>query len=446
MFGLEYRPKTFKEVIGLDLIKKILISNIKTGRYARGYIFEGSYSSGKTTISRIFARGILCENPLEDYSPCNVCNSCKSFLSNSHPCYIEIDAANNGTKDKIQEIKEFFRFDTIIGRGKRVILFDEAHNISKEGKDALLIELEKERSNVILLFCTTESHKMPETIKSRCYVFRLPEPTEKDILNKLKFICESKKIEYDEDALYKMIICSGRHYRDAENKLSMLVSLYDKVSTKNVEEVFSVYDSDIVNLLLFLSNNLTAIIDNSLSLLSKMNAKDVYESILRILNDAIKMSNGVTFVSPTYSEMLKKLVDFYGDILYSLLDYFLSKKIIDSVFLQSYLFILYFKFMKGDFKKEQKKINAEQEKDTLNVTNSKKDDFVSVLEKLNPWERDAIIREIKNQGGSGIDKKEVPNLVSGWEVSNTVEIEESKIEIAPEVFKNILKRGGMCNW
>jgi DNA polymerase-3 subunit gamma/tau len=450
LFGLENRPMTFKEVIGLDVIKKILVSNLKTKKYARGYIFEGSYSSGKTTLSRIFARSILCENPQEDYSPCNVCESCKSFLAGIHPCYLEIDAANNGTKDKIQEIRELFRFDSIIGGDKRIILFDEAHNISKEGKDALLLQLEQEKSNVILIFCTTESHKMPETIKSRCYVFRLPEPSEKNILHKLKFICERNNIEYEEDALYKIVLSSGRHYRDAENKLSMVISIYDKVKVENVEEVFSLYDKEIVKLLLYLSNNLSGIIEISYSLMLKMDVKDIYESIIRILNDAIKVSMGITFNSSDYNKMLKDLFNFYGDVLYNILDYFLSKKIIDINFLQAYLYVLHFKFLRGDFKNEinknVKEKEKKQEQEQVNVNINKKEDLNTIMEKLEPWERDIVIREMKNlkENNNKVNIELEERISTIWKTNvkdNIQNLEINSIEITPEIFKNILEGG-----
>ena len=150
MFGIKYRPLSFKGIYGLPVVKKVLQKILSTGVYDPGYLFEGAYSSGKTTISRIFARSILCENRLEDMSPCNVCESCRAFLENRHMDYIEIDAANNGTKDKIQDIKELIKYESITGT--KIILYDEAHNISKDGKDALLAQLEKEDSNVIIIF------------------------------------------------------------------------------------------------------------------------------------------------------------------------------------------------------------------------------------------------------------------------------------------------------
>lgn len=449
MFGIEYRPLTFKEVIGLDAIKKILVSNLKYKKFARGYIFEGSYSTGKTTLSRIFARSILCENPQEDYSPCNECDSCRLFLGNRHPNYFEIDAANNGTKDKVQEIEEMLKYDSIIGNSKRIILFDEAHNISKEGKDALLLRLERRSDNVIFIFCTTEYNKMPDTIKSRCYVFRLPDPTEKDILEKLKFICRIKSIGYEEDALYKIVLSSGRHYRDAENKLSMVTSISDKITKDVVKEIIFIYDEEIVEFLLNLSNNLSAIIKNIEDLASKMNIKDIHESIIRILNDAIKMSKGYVFVSEDYSNLIKKIVDKYDKILYDLLDYFIERRFSDLIFFQSAVFLLYNKIVSGEFNKNINNLvvnKVEDKKENKVNENVEEKEIISALidGNMEPWKRESILRELKRKKElTGTKEVVIEEKVSKiWRTDfnfNAKEMEKEEIDL--EKFKRIINGG-----
>lgn len=450
MFGIEYRPLTFKEIIGLEVIKRILISNLKYKKFAQGYIFEGSYSTGKTTISRVFARSILCQNPQEDFSPCNTCYSCKLFLENRHPNYFEIDAANNGTKDKVQEIREMLRFDSIVGNSKRIILFDEAHNISKEGKDALLLQLEKKDENVILIFCTTESNKMPETIKSRCYVFKLPEPTEKDILKKLKFICRSRSIEYEEDALYKIVLSSGRHYRDAENKLAMASAISNKITKDIVKDIISIYDEEIVNLLLNLSDNLSGIIEEIERIISKMTIKDIYESIVRILSDAIKVSKGFVLVSNDYMSLIKKIVDKYDMILYDLLDYFLKKRFLEPIFFQSSILLLHNKIVSGEFSKVRYDSNSRD----IKVNNIEKKENNKELEdkeilsilldgNMEPWKRDSLLREYKKKKEQFKKEEVIEEKVSKfWKTDYNLKAKEMvKEEIDVDKFKQIIGGG-----
>ena len=345
MFGKEFRPLDFSSVLGVSVVKKILQGYLSKNEYDTAYLFVGSYSSGKTTLGRIFARSILCENRTADMSPCNSCPSCKSFLEDRHPGYLEIDAATNSGKDRIQEIKDSLKYESIAH--KKIILFDEAHGISKDGKDALLKQLETEDPNIVFIFCTTEIEKMPETIKSRCIEFHLPEPSESLVIEKLKSICESKKITYDPEALDIIVRSSGRHYRDAENKLRQ-VSILGDVSVENVQQVVTLYDQEIVEMLLNLPGNLSRSMQIADELTAKMDIRSIYHSILRILNDAIKYSVGISHGSEQYNALMKSLRSQYSSVLFEILDFILAKnRLSDLVFFQSDFLILHHKFSKG---------------------------------------------------------------------------------------------------
>ena len=393
MFGVKYRPLTFSGVYGLPIVKKVLQKVLRSGQFDPGYLFEGSYSSGKTTISRIFARAVLCENRQEDMSPCNKCSSCRAFLENRHTDYMEIDAANNGTKDKIQEIKEAIRFESVTGT--KIILFDEAHNISKEGKDAILTQLEKEGTNVIIIFCTTEIEKMPETLRSRCVEFCLPEAKDDDIIDKLQKICETQKLKYDTEALHLILRATGRHYRDAENKLRQISMLGD-INKENVQDIINLYDDDIAEMLYNLPDNLSKVVEISDYLISRMNIKSIYSSILRILSDSIKHMNGVTFSSIAYTKSLNALNKKFGAILFELTDYILNRnKLNDVTFFQSDLLILHYKFVKGGLKFkpfEPLKSESQPVKKERPKTASR-----GIIDdpNLEPWEKEEKLRELK---------------------------------------------------
>jgi len=438
MFGKEFRPLDFKCVLGVPIIKKILQGYLSKNEYDTAYLFVGSYSSGKTTLGRIFARSILCTNRSEDMSPCNTCPSCKSFLEDRHPGYLEIDAATNSGKDRIQEIKESLKFESIAH--KKIILFDEAHGISKDGKDALLKQLETSDPNIIFLFCTTELEKMPDTIRSRCIEFHLPEPTESLIVEKLKTICDAKKIPYDPEALEIIVRASGRHYRDAENKLRQ-VSILGDVTVDNVQQVVILYDQEIVDMLMALPKDLSKAMQIAEQLTSKMDIRSIYHSILRILNDAIKHSVGVTFDSDRYSALLKLIRAQYDRLLFEILDFVLSRnRLSDLVYFQSDLLILHHKFAKGglNFKgfvppSDDEQTAKKEKKEPREVVDTKN---------LPPWQKDEVLRRYKMDKLQKTDASgKLPERVStkwGPETVEKTPAQIKKSKLSPEEFRKMM--------
>jgi len=437
MFGKEFRPLDFKSVLGLPVIKKILQGYLKKDTYKTAYLFVGSFSSGKTTLGRLFARAILCENRAEDQSPCNTCPSCISFLEDRHPGYMEIDAATNSGKDQIQEIKDSLKFESIAR--KKIILFDEAHGISKDGKDALLKQLEAIDPNVIFIFCTTEYEKMPNTVRSRCVEFHLPEPSEDLIVDKLGQICELKSIAYDPEALEIIVKASGRHYRDAENKLD-LVSVLGDISVENVKQVVSLYDEEITDMLLSLPNDLSRAMKLAQQLTSKMDIRGIYHSILRILNDAIKGSVGIPFSSETYTELLKALKNQYNTVLFEMLDFILAKnRLSDVVFFESDLLIMHHKFSKGGLNFKGFTAPAEEEPVTRKELKNGPREIVDT-KNLQPWQTEDVLRKFKMDRLKKETQPEVPERVSEkWgpeKVSIPAQLKKTKL--TPKEFQTLV--------
>lgn len=441
MFGVEFRPLDFESVYGLDTVKDVLRGALKSQDYDPGYLLAGSYSSGKTTIGRIFARAVLCPNKSSDMSPCNQCPSCRSFIEERNPGYLEIDAANNGTKDRIQSIKETLQYESI--SGYKIILFDEAHRISKEGKDALLTQLERIRNNVILLFCTTEIEKMPPEIASRCLEFHFPDPTEKEIVRKLKDICEVKDLSYKDQALRMIVRSGGRHFRDAENRLRQ-VSLLGDITEENVKKVATTYDKEIAALLLYLSTDISKSLKVADYLVTKMDVRRLYHNILAMLNDAVKSMNGVIFLDEHYHSLLRKLEERYDKTLYEMVSHILGKnRLNDVTFFTSDLMVMHYKFKKGGFKVEGFSGRPSQS-DPVSKEPSEKEKFKKETledENLEPWERDERVRAFKMRNiKKGPDAK-VPERVSdSWGPEEKKgAFNREKAKLTPKEFERIVR-------
>ena len=447
MFGVEFRPLTFDSVLGLDVTKDILRAILRDGSYDPAYLFIGSHSTGKTTLGRIFARSVFCTNRKEDMSPCNECKSCKMFLDNKHPGYLEIDAANNGSKEKISNLKEKIQYESVTDY--LIILFDEAHNLSKEAKDALLTQLEQTGNNVIIIFCTTEADKMPDTISSRCIQFLLQNPSEKDVRDKLAEICKIKELEFDPEALFTIVKGTGRHYRDAENKLRQVSYLGD-INNDNVNKVVSLYDEEITALLLTLSYDLSKAMKISDVLVSRMNVKNIYESTLKIINDTIKYMNGISFDSERYNSLLKTLAKQYGNSLFEVLNYILSKnKLTDLTMFQTDLLILHYKFLRGGFDPQEiKSTQGVEEKESPKDSKNERASVIQTIkdiQELPPGEKEDVVRAYKNdRRNKGKDSRVDERVSDKWgpEVKDNVAPMLHKKEVTRDVISKVLQGHG----
>ncbi len=411
--GTKYRPITFSDVLGLDNIKDILRATLRKGEYKPAYLFIGEYSSGKTTLGRLFARSILCSNRQEDQSPCNECQSCRDFLENRSTSYTEVDAASKGTKEKVQELLEALTYETVTE--KRVILLDECHGISSAGKDALLLQLEKNNSNVVFIFCTTAGDKVPSQLKSRCCEFQIPLPTEANIQKKLEYICNLNDYKYNPDALYSIIQSTGRHYRDAEIKLGLVVLLGD-INEENVSKVVTTLNKEIAYLLASLPYDLAQVFKAVDYLVGRLNIKDIYENILRMLNDTLKYTQGVTFESSTYTETLKILSKQYGSSVYEILDYILTKnRLNDPTVFQSDLLVIHYKLIQGHFEPKASAVAPKKDIPQKPVNPAQNKTSLEEIYNLPPWEKEEAIREMKNKKLQEKNEKGIEdNVTKSW--------------------------------
>jgi len=440
MFGTEFRPLDLKSVIGLEDAKEVIGSILIKNMIDPAYLFVGSLSSGKTTLARIFARGILCTNRSDDGSPCNTCYSCKSFLEDRNQGYIEIDAANNSGKDKIKELFESLRYESVANT--KIILFDECHNLSKEAKDALLKQTEDPIENVVYLFCTTDVDKMPGTLRSRCIEIQLAQPTEQDVQKKLVYICEQKKLKYDPEALHNLSRSSGRFYRFAENKLRAVSYLGD-ISVENVNKVSPVYIEEICDMIITMSYDLTESIKTCDFLISRMNIKNIYESMLKIIVDSIKISSGISTDSPFYNGLIKKVSGQYGASLFEMLSYIIGKnRFVDTTMLQSDILVMHYKFLRDQFapKDMTPKKNVSVDSSTPQPQKIEGPSSLNEIARLPGWKREEAVRNIVQK--NRLEKKDdrVAEKFSdacGPEAGGKVP-KSTRKSISPEEFKKRL--------
>lgn len=227
-------------MLGQEDTVRILRQFIAQGTgFHQSYLFAGPFGSGKTTLGRILARGLLCDSPKENGDPCDQCDSCRSILDGgTHTEFVEVDAATNSGKSEIRKITEEIEYATFSGK-RRVYLFDESHQLSRDALDALLKPLEEnipgsQDKKLVCIFCTTEPEKMRTTILSRCApVFMVRPLSPKVIAKRLAYICDQEGIEYDEDMLPLIGEITECHIRDSIKAIEG-VSLLGPLDRSNV--------------------------------------------------------------------------------------------------------------------------------------------------------------------------------------------------------------------
>lgn len=202
----KYRPKTFDEVIGQNHITRTLQNQIEHDQIGHAYLFTGSRGTGKTSVAKIFARAVNCLHPVKG-SACGECENCKRLEQDNDINIIEIDAASNNKVDDIRNIREKVRFMPV-GAKYKVYIIDEVHMLSDSAFNALLKTLEEPPSYVIFILATTEVHKLPQTILSRCVRFDFRLVPAELLAKHLAKIFDKESIKYDEESL-KIIASAG---------------------------------------------------------------------------------------------------------------------------------------------------------------------------------------------------------------------------------------------
>ena len=246
-----YRPKNFSDVIGQEHIVRTLKNQIENNNVGHAYLFCGTRGTGKTSTAKIFSRAVNCTN-LHNDEPCNECENCREILEDKTMDVVEIDAASNNSVDDIRELRENVKYSPAKSKYK-VYIIDEVHMLSQGAFNALLKTLEEPPSYVIFILATTEPHKIPATILSRCQRFDFKRVTVKDISSRMRYICEKEGIEADEKALNLIARNSQGALRDALSILDQCISfegnkisyndVIELLGSVNIEQLFDLAES-----------------------------------------------------------------------------------------------------------------------------------------------------------------------------------------------------------
>jgi len=218
-----FRPQTFDELVGQEEVLQSLRRALDQGRVPHAFLFTGSRGVGKTTSARILARCLNCEQGPTP-SPCGVCGPCKSILDGSNPDVIEMDAASNNGVDDVRQLRESVSFATMQSR-YRVVILDEAHMLSKQAWNAFLKTLEEPPPQVVFVMATTERHKVPDTIISRCQVLAFRRVGEIDLKKRLRMIADKEGVAIADAVLEEIAMAVRGGVRDAETALERILPL-----------------------------------------------------------------------------------------------------------------------------------------------------------------------------------------------------------------------------
>ena len=320
----KYRPTDFSSVVGQNEIKKILSNAISKDNISHAYLFSGPRGTGKTTTAKILAKMVNCEH-LKDGEPCNECESCRNLFNSND--VIEIDAASNNGVDEIRDLREKATLVPSICRYK-VYIIDEVHMLTTQAFNALLKILEEPPKHVIFILATTEYHKIPLTITSRCQKFQFNKLEIEDIFKRLREIADLEKINIEDEALYEIAKISDGGMRDSINFLDQIRSFTnDKITISDVYEVCgNISSEDIYKLFVDLAERKA---ENITLFFEKMNENGknynkFFEDVVCFLKDVVLYQENVNI------SLIKSKVEYVKEIakLYSESDIF---NIIDSI-------------------------------------------------------------------------------------------------------------------
>src|SRR5215475_10231181 len=219
----KYRPKTWDEVVGQDHVVTTLKNAIAADRVAHAYLFAGSRGTGKTTLARLLAKAVNCTNPDPHKRPDNECENCKAVNENRFLDLIEIDAASNTSVDDVRDLRDKINFTPSQGKYK-IYIIDEVHMLSTAAFNALLKTLEEPPPHAIFVLATTEIHKIPTTVLSRCQRFDLRRVPAELIVERLKKIAAAEKIKATDAALACIARLADGGMRDAQSIFDQMIS------------------------------------------------------------------------------------------------------------------------------------------------------------------------------------------------------------------------------
>jgi DNA polymerase III subunit gamma/tau len=241
----KYRPRGWAEVIGQEHVVQTLRNAIAADRVGHAYLFAGPRGTGKTTLARLLAKAVNCLAEDRSKRPCNQCENCKAVNENRFMDLIEIDAASNTSVDDVRDLRDKINFTPSQGKYK-IYIIDEAHMLSTQAFNALLKTLEEPPPHAIFILATTEIHKIPATVVSRCQRHEFRRVSVDEIVGQLKTIAKAEKIPSDDEALVAIARHSGGGLRDAISLLDQLASTGTKITLQLTQAVLGTATSQTV--------------------------------------------------------------------------------------------------------------------------------------------------------------------------------------------------------
>ena len=325
MWDTLHRPLKFGDVLGQQGTVQLLKARLSKGSaLGVSYIFAGGHGQGKTTLARILARAMLCQNlDKADPEPCNECENCLDVLNGQPGAYVEQDAASGGTIDNIRSLVEDLPF-ALFNAPKRVYVFDEAHRMSREAQDVLLKPLEEKK--MVGIFCTTEPEKIRGPIRSRCEEYAIRKITREDVLVRMNMILDHHGVEHEDDAVLTVIDYSGGHVRDVVNRLEMIAQM-GRVDLAAVREYLHLsVVSTYYEVLLSLGDPKRAI-DLVEGLCERISPEEISAGLAEAAMNAFRLRYGM-FADLVYVDrsLGEQLYSTYGDAVVRLAEYFLRQR------------------------------------------------------------------------------------------------------------------------
>lgn len=310
----KYRPQTFAEVIGQEHVVKTLTNAISGGLISHAYLFAGPRGSGKTTIARLLAKAVNCENRKDgEYEPCNKCSSCAEIMIGNSMDLIEIDAASHRGIDDIRELRDGIKFIPTKSKYK-VFIFDEAHQLSKDASNALLKTLEEPPSHAIFVLATTELHKMLPTIISRCQHFDFRKLTLPEIIKRLEIVCQKEGAKIEKAALELIAINSGGSIRDAESLLDQALTFTvpgQEIKAESIKDLLGLVETALIGQ--FCDFLLSEKAKESIDFLNEVvdrgqDLREFAKSLINYLRQGLilKIMGGVETANPVISGLTKE--------------------------------------------------------------------------------------------------------------------------------------------
>ena len=412
----KYRPSSFNDVVGQEVIVKTLKNAIKNNKISHAYIFSGPRGTGKTSIAKIFAKTINCLN-INNLEPCNKCVSCTQIINKQDTDIIEIDAASNNGVDEIREIRNKVNLVPSVGKYK-VYIIDEVHMLTTGAFNALLKTLEEPPEHAIFILATTDPHKIPATIVSRCQSFSFKRIPNDKIIDRLAGICKNEEIECENEALSEIARLAEGGLRDSISILDQVVAYSDsKITLNDIHDINGTVTQQ----------DLKQLIDKIIS---------------REIKDVLKLISYYDESGKDFIKLTEEIILFFKNILLGKvsLDYFKELKLDEKIYLKDYEklssseIITYIEKLNASILEMKKDSNPKLKLELLLIdlvlnTNYKMKNEI-IKEKIEVSKNIIIQDESKNNESKKIeidnDKKEKLKIVKQIRINNALSLFNKK--------------------